>query len=255
MPASSHILHTDAVVLRAIDYSESSRIVTLFTRDSGKMGVIAKGARSGKHRFGSTLEPMAHINAVIYCKSGRDLQNLTETTHIQTHESLRHSLERIEAGLRIVEFTNSVMEVDQEQQDVFALLVGTLAALENAPARIGNVWLFFQLRMAFILGFGPAFDRDVVNNMQVDAGFLDLKNGEIGERPEEGQAPVRATRAALRAFAVLSRAQLGDIMRMELTTTQMGEVSNLVTAYLKYHIEDAYPSRAAKVFDQLDAPS
>ena len=155
MAKNATILHSDAVVLRSIDYGESSRIVTLFTQRNGKMGVIAKGARAGKSRFGSTLEPMSHINVIIYCKAGRDLQILTEATHVRTHDALRTSLDRIETGLRIVELTSSLLQTEQEYPEVFALLAASLTALENAPARTSNIWPFFQLRLASLLGRIP----------------------------------------------------------------------------------------------------
>ena len=206
------------------------------------MAVIAKGARTGRLRFGSTLEPMSHIQAVIHCKPGRDLQILSETSHIHTHEMLRHSLERIESGLRVVELTASLMETQQVQSDLFSLLVSTLTALENSPGRIGNIWPFFQLRFASILGFGPSFNRAAVESVVAAEGILDLKTGAI--QPT-------ASRAALRAFSVLSRAHLSDVVRMEMNESLQGEVGNLVTSYLKFHVENAYPSRAAKVFAEL----
>ena len=73
MSKPANIVHSDAIVLRSIDYGETSRIVTLFTRERGKIGVMAKGARANRSRFGSTLEPLSHINVVLYYKPGRDL--------------------------------------------------------------------------------------------------------------------------------------------------------------------------------------
>ena len=215
------------------------------------MAVIAKGARTGRLRFGSTLEPMSHIQAVIHCKPGRDLQILSETSHIHTHEMLRHSLERIESGLRVVELTASLMETQQVQSDLFSLLVSTLTALENSPGRIGNIWPFFQLRFASILGFGPSFNRAAVESVVAAEGILDLKTGAIQPTASSGQFPALASRAALRAFSVLSRAHLSDVVRMEMNESLQGEVGNLVTSYLKFHVDNAYPSRAAKVFAEL----
>lgn len=251
MSKPATIVHSDAIVLRSIDYGETSRIVTLFTRERGKIGVMAKGARSGKSRFGSTLEPLAHINVVIYFKPGRDLQIISEASHIFTHDALRGSLDRIETGLRMIELTSALLESDEPHPEIFGLLAGCLTALENAPGRTSNIWPFFQLRMATSLGFGPAFNGDAVKAMKAERGVLNLKKGEISEHSEESYFPFPASRLALRAFAVLSRAQLADIVRMELSAAIFTEVNNMVTAYLKFHLEDAYPNRSSKVFAQL----
>jgi DNA repair protein RecO (recombination protein O) len=54
MPAEES---TPAIVLRARDYADSDRIVTLLTRDAGKLSGIAKGAKASRHRFERKLEP------------------------------------------------------------------------------------------------------------------------------------------------------------------------------------------------------
>ncbi|MEL6615154.1 MAG: DNA repair protein RecO, partial [Bacteroidota bacterium] len=68
------IVRTDAVVLRTLDFRETSRIVTLLTRQHGITGVVANGARRTKSVFGSTLQPTAYLQVVYYYKPGRGLQ-------------------------------------------------------------------------------------------------------------------------------------------------------------------------------------
>src|ERR1700751_594154 len=58
MPAEES---TPAIVIRARDYSESDRIVTLLTRDFGKLSGIAKGAKASRKRFERKLEPFSHV--------------------------------------------------------------------------------------------------------------------------------------------------------------------------------------------------
>ena len=251
MSRQATIVRSDAIVLRSIDYGETSRIVTLFTREKGKMGAMAKGARSGRSRFGSTLEPLSHINIILYCKPGRDLQLISEASHVHTHDVLRSSLDRIETGLRMLELTSALLQTDEPHPEIFSLLAGSLSALENAPSRTGNIWPFYQLRLATQLGFGPAFEGDVVKSMTGETGVINLKTGEILSESASGFHPYSATRSALRAFAVLSRAHLSDVVRMELSQSVAGEVNNMVTAYLKFHVEEAYPHRSSRVFAQL----
>ena len=101
--AQREIIRTDAIVLRGLDYGETSRIVTLFTRERGKMSVMAKGARKTKSKFGSTLQPMSHVEVVFYYKPTRTLQILSESSHVRAFHDLQRSLEKITLGLRVVE--------------------------------------------------------------------------------------------------------------------------------------------------------
>ena len=62
------IAKTEAVVLRSMKYRETSRIVSFYTKQFGKISGIVKGARSPKNAFGSALQPMSHVSLVLYKK-------------------------------------------------------------------------------------------------------------------------------------------------------------------------------------------
>lgn len=250
MPTTG-VLHTEAIVLRTIDYSETSRIVTLFSKDLGKTGVMAKGARAARSRFGSTLEPMTRIAVIIHTRPGRDLQILSEASHVDHHPSLRADLARVESGLRMVELVGALMPDSQANASVYGLLAGCLTALDRAPARFENVWPFFQLRLATVLGFGPSFRREEIQEMTGEFGFLDMHSGRIGAAVEEGWTPLRAHRTTLRAFAILARAELSDVLRMELSANETANVEGLARAYVQHHVEESYPTRSARVFAQF----
>ncbi|MEO6696024.1 MAG: DNA repair protein RecO, partial [Ignavibacteria bacterium] len=71
------IVKTDAFVLKSFRYGDTSKIVTLFTEDFGKISAIVKGARNFKSKLCGVLESMNYINAIIYLKSSRELQLVT----------------------------------------------------------------------------------------------------------------------------------------------------------------------------------
>jgi DNA repair protein RecO (recombination protein O) len=148
-----------------------------------------------------------------------------------------------------------VLSHDEEQNVLlFTLLVQALLRLDGAHERVGNVWPYFQLRLAAVLGFSPDIDREAVLALDDDGGTLALDTGAVLPAPANPKASVRASRAALRAFAIFARADLDDVMRLALGPDLHAEVNRLVDAFLRYHVEDAYPHRVSKVVAQLEAP-
>jgi DNA repair protein RecO (recombination protein O) len=244
------IVRTEAVVLRTIDFGETSRIVTIFSRDRGKMGVMARGARNAKSRFGSTLEPLSHIQAIVYYRPTRELQLISEATHVQTYPGIGSSLERLEIGLRCIELVNAVQDVGHANETLFGLLVSVLSALDGAEERYENLFPFFQLRLADILGFSPSFRREHIESLAETGGYLNLSTGGIDDSAMHSST-MRASRSAIRAFAILCRAPIREVLRMVLQKNVRTEVVVLSTAYLKQHLEEAYPGRTAKVFSQF----
>ena len=67
------LVTTEAIVLRSRKQGDTSKIVSLYTRDYGFVDVIAKGAREMKSKFGSALEPFTLSKVTFYKKEGRDL--------------------------------------------------------------------------------------------------------------------------------------------------------------------------------------
>ncbi|MFK7848295.1 MAG: DNA repair protein RecO [Rhodothermales bacterium] len=256
------IFRTEAVVLRKMSFRETSQIVTLFTREKGKIAALAKGARKLKSQFGATLQPMSHIQAIFYYKPTRDLQTLSETSHITVLNGITSDLDKITAGMRMIELIQALLQQEESNPVVFNLLVNSLQHLDKASSHLENIWLHFQLQLAGALGFQPDINREEVESLADEGGILLLDSGSIhvarsaddffsGGGKTSTPTSLVATRTALRAFAILARSDLEVITRLNLKPEIMIEVNNLVDRYLKFHFEDMLPTRSDRVIGQL----
>jgi len=252
------IVRTDAVVLHAFDYGETSRIVRLLTRPHGVIGVIARGARRPTSTFGSTLQPMSYLQAVYYHRPQRGLQTLKETAHVVRFKRLTSEMDRVGMGLRVVELTRRLIEEGEAHPLALDLVVRTLEHIDEAEANAGNAVPWFQLHLASQLGFAPDIRREDVLALGDAGGRLLMQSGAVvaaGEaaRAYGGGEGVLASRAALRAFAVLARTDLATAGRMRLAPEVRAEVEGLVDAYVRTHTDATYPERVRTVTDQLAA--
>lgn len=244
------IVRTDAVVLHAFDYGETSRIAHLFTRQHGRVSVLARGARRPTSRFGSTLQPMRVVQAVYYRKPGRELQTLSEATHLHLLPRIGNDVERLATGLRLVELVRTYTEPEDPHPLLFARLVEALVRLDAGGPHTGNVLPHFQLQLAAALGFAPDVRKADVQALPEEGGALDLARGAV-EAAATGTDHRRASRSALRAFAILARTDLETALRLRLSPAQRDEVLHLTEAYLDHHLEGRAPSRVQSVARQL----
>lgn len=256
------IFRTEAIVLRKMSFRETSQIVTLFTREKGKIAALAKGSRKLKSQFGATLQPMSHIQAIFYYKPTRDLQTLSETSHITVMNGITSDLDKITAGMRMIELIQALMQEEESNLQVYNLLVDSLQHLDKAVSHIENIWLYFQLQLAGALGFQPDINRQDVESLTDDGGVLHLDSGSIHIARSTGDffsgggktatpTSLVASRTTLRAFAILAKSSLEVVTRLTLTPGVMIEVNNLVDRYLKFHFEDMLPTRSDRVIGQL----
>ena len=85
---------TEGVVLRGVDFSESSRIVTFLTPDRGRLTCMAKGARRRNSRLGPVLDTLNRVELVYFWKEGRDVQPLAEATLLDGFPGVKGDIER-----------------------------------------------------------------------------------------------------------------------------------------------------------------
>jgi DNA repair protein RecO (recombination protein O) len=153
------LVTTPAIVIGAIRYGETSKIVRLATRDHGVQSAIAKGAMRSRSRYGASLQLLSEGTATYLAKENRELHVLTGFDLTRQHEGLAHQLDRYAAAGALAEITLR-LAVGEPHPHSFDLLSRSLGLLEAVPAEaVDIVGLRALWRLAASLGFSPSLDR------------------------------------------------------------------------------------------------
>lgn len=151
-------LVTEAIVLHAFDYLETSRIIRLLTRDAGVQSVIARGARNSRKRFGSALDLFAQGTADVQMREHRELQVLSSFELTRSRPQYALDVGRFTAGSMIAELTLRTSS-DEPQPALFDAVELALENLASAPAEqtvaagLAGAW-----QIVAALGFAPSLD-------------------------------------------------------------------------------------------------
>ncbi|MDE3054351.1 MAG: DNA repair protein RecO, partial [Gemmatimonadota bacterium] len=150
------LLVSDAIVLHAFDYLESSRILRLATREGGVRSALAKGARRSQRRFGSALDLFAQGSAQLSTRTGRDLDTLAGFDVVASRAALAEDLGRFAGASAIAELVLH-FQSDHADPALFDALAATLDAIAAAPpSRAVDAALAGAWRVIGALGFAPA---------------------------------------------------------------------------------------------------
>ncbi len=152
---------TSAIVLRLVDFSESSCVVTLFTEDFGKIGALAKGARRPKGPFESALDLLAVCRIVFIRKSSDALDLLTEAKLERRFRAAARDLSRLYAGYYVAELLQDLTDLGDPHPELYCEAVRTLQNLDQ-EAEVSETVLQFEVTTLRLLGFLPSLDRCVV---------------------------------------------------------------------------------------------
>lgn len=153
---SSHA--TEAVVLHAFDYLESSRIIKLLTRDLGLRSALARGARSSRKRFGAGLDLFVQGSAELEVKPGRDLDTLASFDVMRTRSGIGADLERFTGASAIAEMLLRFAQHDGDAElfDVATDAFDRIASASGDDARTSTIAAAWRILAA--LGFAPSLD-------------------------------------------------------------------------------------------------
>ena len=151
------IERAEGIVLRCQPVTETSLIVTWFTREFGKLKTMAKGARRPKSAFRGKLD-LFYRDELLFLRSRRiDLHLLHDCYLEDPHMALRAGVERLAAASYVCELVELSMPVEDPNASVFDLMV---AALEGLGGRGGEVLvIWFELRLLAAAGWAPRWEE------------------------------------------------------------------------------------------------
>src|SRR6476620_7852587 len=158
---------TRAIVLKLVEFSETSLVLTLFTEDFGKVGALAKGARRPKGPFEGALDLLALVRIVLLHKSSDALDLLTEARLERRFRAAQRDLARLYAGYYVAELLAELTEAGDPHRELFQAADATLLALD-AGAPLDETVLRFELAALREVGHAPSLAQCVVCGRPVE---------------------------------------------------------------------------------------
>lgn len=225
----------EAVVLRTQKLGEADRIVTLLTRENGRVRAVAKGVRRTTSRFGSRLEPFTHVD--LQLAEGRSLDVVTQAETLSPYGSrIGSSYERYTAGTVMLETAERLVVEDKEPAlQQFLLLVGALRTMCGAEREPGQVLDSFLLRSLAVAGYAPSFE--VCARCGLEGPHRSFNPAAGGMLCATCRVPGSAS-PATETVALLGALLAGDWPAVESSEPRhRREATSLVAAYLAWHLE------------------
>ena len=229
-------------MLRTHKLGEADRIITLLTRQHGRVRAVAKGVRRTTSRFGSRLEPFTHVD--LQLAEGRSLDVITQAETITPFSSgLGLDYDRYTAGTVMLETADRLVAEEKEPSvQQFLLLVGGLRAMVAGDRGPGQVLASYLLRSLAVAGYAPSFEHCARCGLEGPHRWFNPSMG--GMLCSTCRMPGSASPAP-ETVLVLGALLAGDWPVVEAADARhLREASGLVSAYLAWHLERALRSLA-----------
>lgn len=238
MPRTERSLRVDTVVLRHSDYGEADRLLSLFSREQGKLRAIAKGARKIQSRKAGHLEPFTRCTLML--ARGQDLWIVTQAETINAFQPLREDLNRMSQAAYVVELLERFLYEEGQNWQLYDLLVSTLERLAEEEDPFVPV-RFYEMRLLDLLGFRPLLFECASCGREIQAQdqyfSADLGGVVCPNCRMKGGDTRPVSMDALKYLRHFQRSSYAQAKAANPTPAVRAEIENLVNHYLTYLLE------------------
>jgi DNA repair protein RecO (recombination protein O) len=240
------IQHTgEAIVLRTWPFEEADLLVSLFTREQGRVKGVARHAMRSRRRFGGALEPMTYVRATYAEKPKQELMRLDAFEILWSPLSCPVDYTRTAALQFVAEVIEEALPEQAPEDAVFRL---TLAVMEEM--QVGRVWLpltYFALWMSRLMGWMPALGHCVVCGLDLrgqDVWYSPTADGVTCE-DDRRAGSVRLSADAVEEARRMFQAPVGEMAKEEWPRERAANLRRFAVGLLERHLERRLRSAVA----------
>jgi DNA repair protein RecO (recombination protein O) len=234
------IRRTEAICLRSRDHRESSKLLTFFSLEEGRLTGIAKGARRPGSKFGAALEPFSISNIIWYWHQEKSVFTISDAELVRSFSGLAAEPARFLAAEQVGEFVLRTVHRHDPSPQLYRLVATYLGALDRADAGFEALVASFLIKAASFLGFRPELRKCLACKRAPGPDrpvTFDLEQGGVYcaecREPGAGTAGVRLDPGRLLEISGLLHTAGSQID----TSSVQPDVLDLVLRYVASHID------------------
>jgi DNA repair protein RecO (recombination protein O) len=253
------VIHTEALILRSVDFGESDRIVHLLVPETGRLTAIAKGARRSFKRFPGTLDFFNHLRVQTERRRASSMVRLEHAQLLRTFQRLRTDPTRFALGCYLLELLDRLAPEGGARADTKRMFGFTLAALailddERPDPRMRAL---LELRALDAVGLRPELHCCVRCGQRLGAspggsrvGFHIAEGGPLCEGCREtGQDLLPIHLGTLRALGQSLELAPGRLTRLALGGVALAEARLMLARFLRFHV--GIDLRSARFLEEM----
>ena len=234
---------TEGIVLKSTEFEEADKIVTIYTKNYGKISAIAKGVRKIKSKFGSSLEILTHSIFLIY--KGRNIDIVSQTEILESFFSTSKEVIKFAFAVNCVEVVNKLTEEREINIGLFNLLKEVLHYLRKTDDP-KLLTLSFKWQTISLLGYRPSINHCCRCNKSVEDQkemYFNIKEGGLlcnNCVAEEKEECINVSLYFVKLLRKILITHLSTISNATIPDNKMKELEKITNIYIGYHSEKSF---------------
>ncbi|NNF98507.1 MAG: DNA repair protein RecO [Desulfobacteraceae bacterium] len=234
---------TTAIILRRVEYGDYDFILTLFSRDRGKISAIAKSAQKSKRRFGGILELFSLLEIEVGSSRSGGLLILKEAVSRNLFSNIRSDIKKTAYACYWTELINLWLEEGNTHPALYEVFGYVLEQLDRAGIDEEPLSILFQMRFLSIAGLKPNFEscancRRPTADIDASMVFLSLSAGGVicpscsGSR----SANMKLSKGTIKLLQWMDGGDITKAGRIRFSAAEQKESLLFLESFIPYHI-------------------
>ncbi len=240
------ITHTQVIVLRTVDYQESSKIITVLSKEHGKIALIARGAKKPKSKLRGVIEIGNVLDVVYYYKASRTVQSLTEASISFSSDTFRRDIEKNSILYTVLELVSQLVHENEVSNAYYKFLSTFIPWLAQREEGSPSIVCYAQVRCAELGGF-------LLSDEQADLSqpvYFNIAEGSISNAIDS-ELSYKLTVLQARFLKQSMNSRQKDIFNIGLSGQELKQLIRHLDVYFMYHVEGFKERKSDIVFEQL----
>ena len=216
----------EGIVINTKNYGDTSKIIDIFTKEYGVIGVMAKGCKSLKSNLRSVTDKLTYANFTIFYKKDK-LSILSEASVINNFSNIKKDIEKISYASFLIDLTNQVYKESNNDELYDLLISGLIKINENFnPKAITNI---IELKYLEYLGVMPNLDGCTICGSKNVITLSPDKGGYLCKKCHTNEPIV--SEKAIKLVRMYTLVDINKISKLELNNKIINEVNNFIDLY------------------------
>ncbi|MFA6924496.1 MAG: DNA repair protein RecO [Bacteroidales bacterium] len=224
------LFKTKGIVLRNINYGETSIIVKIYTEIFGLKSYIVKGVKARKAKFKINLfQPLTLLDLIVYNKTKSHIQNIKEARIDYTNKSINTDINKTSVLLFISEILNKSIREEEKNEHLFNFIFNSVKLLDDTNDNVSHFHLVFMMQLTKYLGFFPQ------NNFSEKNKYFNLREGIFTEN--EIIAANSISPANSEHFSKLINTSFDDLKTLKFEKSKKKKLLENMIRFYELHLE------------------
>lgn len=227
-------IKVQGVVIKAINYNEYDKIITIFSDKLGKIDVVCHGARRTKSKILHITQQFCYGEYIL--TKGRDMYSLSSGTLIESFQGIIHDFDKLAYGSYFMEFVDKTCEKDNKNVSILALLLKTFYILDSRLIDLHLLKITFDFKITSLLGYTPQVLRCIkCGDKNFEQSYFAIEDGGfICDKCSRNK--INFNKEEIDALKKIRNIKLEELGKINIDKSVQNKIDKKLGEYIDYHL-------------------